>query len=214
VHYTVQYQCNAFEFLLVEIGHILYENSRPLVKSLFMKSICVYLGANFGNNERIKHSVAMLGKEIASQGYNLIYGGSRLGMMGLLARTVKENRGKVIGIMTRHLIDKGIPLDNLDELIIVDSMQERKKLMQSNADSFIVMPGGLGTLEEAIETWNAIKIGEISKPIAFFNLEGFFDVLFKFMAGCFESDFLHIDHLKLPIISDSIADILSTLGNA
>lgn len=176
-----------------------------------MKTICVYLGANFGKKESIKHSVEMLGKEIADQGYTLIYGGSSLGMMGLLANTVKENGGKVIGIITRHLIDKEIPLENLDELIIVDSMQERKKLMQSQADSFIVMPGGLGTLEEAIETWNAIKIGEINKPIAFFNKEAYFDSLFKFMANCSENGFLNEEHLNLPILSDNIMEILNAL---
>lgn len=176
-----------------------------------MKSICVYLGASSGNKDSFKHSVVALGKEIANQGYTLIYGGSSLGMMGLLANTVKENGGKVIGIITRHLIDKEIPLDNIDELIVVDSMQERKKLMQSKADSFIVMPGGLGTLEEAIETWNAIKIGEINKPIAFFNKDAYFDSLFKFMSSCSESGFIQEKHLKLPILSDNIMDILNAL---
>lgn len=83
--------------------------------------------------------------------------------------------------------------------------------MQTIADSFIVMPGGLGPLEEAIETWNAIKIGEINKPFAFLNLEAYFDHLFKFMQSCSENDFLHADHLEMPIISDDIQYILSSL---
>ena len=175
-----------------------------------MNHICVYLGSSFGNKECYKHSVEALGKEIAAQEYTLIYGGSSLGMMGVLANTAMKHGGKVIGITTQHLLDKEIPLDTLDELIIVDSMQERKKRMQTMADSFIVMPGGLGTLEEAIETWNAIKIGEISKPFAFLNLEAYFDHLFKFMQSCSENDFLHADHLEMPIISDDIQYILSS----
>lgn len=176
-----------------------------------MKNICVYLGANFGNKGNFKKSVETLGKEIAEQGFTLIYGGSSLGMMGLLANTVKENGGTVIGIITRNLIDKEIPLSNLDELIVVDSMQERKKLMQLKSDSFVVMPGGLGTLEEAIETWNAIKIGEIKKPIAFFNQGNYFDGLFNFMSNCADSGFLKSEHLTIPIVSDSVIDIMSQL---
>lgn len=177
-----------------------------------MKNICVYLGANFGNKGNFKKSVEKLGKEIAEQGYTLVYGGSSLGMMGVLATTVKENGGKVIGIITRNLIDKEIPLSNLDELIVVDSMQERKKLMQLKSDSFVVMPGGLGTLEEAIETWNAIKIGEINKPIAFFNKENYFDGLFNFMSSCAAVGFLKSEHLTIPIVSDSVVDILNQLN--
>lgn len=177
-----------------------------------MNHICVYLGSSFGNKDCYKHSVEALGKEIAAQKYTLIYGGSSLGMMGVLANTVMKHGGKVIGITTQHLLDKEVPLDTLDELIIVDSMQERKKRMQTMADSFIVMPGGLGTLEEAIETWNAIKIGEISKPIAFFNKDAYFDGLFKFMTFCNESNFLKEEDLKLPILSDNIVFILNMLS--
>lgn len=81
-----------------------------------MKNICVYLGANFGNKGNFKKSLEILGKEIAEQGFTLVYGGSSLGMMGLLANTVKENGGSVIGIITQNLINKEIPLKNLDEL--------------------------------------------------------------------------------------------------
>lgn len=176
-----------------------------------MKNICVYLGANFGNKGNFKKSLETLGKEIAEQGLTLIYGGSSLGMMGRLANTVKESGGTVIGIITRNLIDKEIPLKNLDELIVVDSMQERKKLMQLKSDSFIVMPGGLGTLEEAIETWNAIKIGELDKPIAFFNKENYFDKLFNFMSNCADNGFLKSEHLMIPIVSDSVIDIIGQL---
>ena len=115
-------------------------------KVILMKSVCVYLGANFGKNEAFKEAVIKLGSEISDRGLTLIYGGSSLGMMGLLATTVKESGGKVIGVITRHLIEKEKPLETLDELHIVDSMQERKKIMQKLADAFIVFPGGIGTL--------------------------------------------------------------------
>lgn len=177
-----------------------------------MKNICVYLGANYGIGKSLEKSVKTLGQEIAEQGYTLVYGGSSLGMMGLLASTAKKNGGKVIGIITKNLIDKEIPLSNLDELIVVESMQERKKLMQLKADSFIVMPGGLGTLEEAIETWNAVKIGEMDKPIAFFNKENYFDKFFDFMSMCAKNGFLKSEHLSIPIVSDDLMYILGSLN--
>ncbi len=92
-----------------------------------MKSVCVYLGANFGKNEAFKDAVVKLGNEIVDMGLTLIYGGSSLRMMGLLATTVKESDGKVIGVITSHLIEQENPLEILDELHIVESMQERKK---------------------------------------------------------------------------------------
>lgn len=176
-----------------------------------MKSVCVYLGANFGKNEAFKVAVVKLGNEIADMGLTLVYGGSSLGMMGLLATTVKKSGGKVIGVITSHLIDKEKPLEILDELHIVESMQERKKMMQNLADSFIVMPGGIGTLEEAIETWNAIKIGEIDKNIGFLNVDGFFDGLFSFVNNCQKNGFLTEEQESIPQVSSNVCALINAL---
>lgn len=154
------------------------------------KTVCVYLGASSGNKEEFKDAVIKLGNAISDLDLTLIYGGSSLGMMGLLATTVKETGGKVIGVMTQHLISQEQPLTILDELIIVDTMQARKKRMQELGDTFIVMPGGLGTLEEAIETLNAIKIGEIQKKIGFLNINGYFNQLFAFITTCKNNGFM------------------------
>lgn len=174
-----------------------------------MKYICVYLGAHFGHNQKLQIAVKTLGESIAEQGLTLVYGGSSMGLMGLLAKTVKDNGGSVIGIIAKSLIDKEVPLTNLDELIIVDTMQERKKLMQLRSDAFVVMPGGLGTLEEAIETWNAVKIGEINKPVIFYNQDNYFKHLFEFAANCSEAGYLNPEHLNIPHISENIAEVMS-----
>jgi len=176
-----------------------------------MKSVCVYLGANFGKNEAFKVAVVKLGNEIADMGLTLVYGGSSLGMMGLLATTVKESGGKVIGVITSHLIEKEKPLEILDELHIVESMQERKKMMQNLADAFIVMPGGIGTLEEAIETWNAIKIGEIDKNIGFLNVDSFFDGLFSFVNNCQNNGFLTEEQGSIPQVSSNVFALINAL---
>lgn len=171
-----------------------------------MKNICVYLGANAGNNPAFRNAVIHIAHEIVDHGLTLIYGGSSLGMMGLLATTVKDFGGTAIGVITKHLLDKEKPLDTLDKLYIVDSMQERKKMLQQLSDAFIVMPGGLGTLEEAIETWNAIKIGEINKKIGFLDIDNYFEKLFEFTDHCQDNGFMNSQHCNIPVrCSDPVA---------
>ncbi len=176
-----------------------------------MKKICVYLGANFGNKVEFSEAVILLGKEIADMDLTLVYGGSSLGMMGLLATTVKEYGGKVIGIITKQLIEKEEPLTILDELHVLDSMQERKRMMQKMADIFIVLPGGLGTLEEAFETWNAIKIGELEKRIGFLNVNGYFDGLFLFIGTCEQNGFLLKKDGDIPIVKSNVQLLLANM---
>lgn len=177
-----------------------------------MKTICVYLGANSGKSPLILDAVKTLGQEIADQGYTLIYGGSSCGMMGVLANTVKENGGCVIGIITKKIMEIEEPQKNIDELIIVDTMQQRKLLMQEKADAFMVVPGGLGTLEEAIETWNGIKIGTINKPIGFLNVEGYFDGLFSFLKNCSSAGFLKEEHVALPLVSSNPVSLIISIN--
>lgn len=180
-------------------------------KEISMKTVCVYLGANSGNNNQFSGAVVLLAKELAEMGLALVYGGSSLGMMGLLATTVKEHGGKAIGIITKNLIDKEKPLDILDELHIVDTMQERKRMMQDRADIFIVMPGGLGTLEEAFDTWNAIKIGVLKKGIGFLNINGYFDGLFSFIRTCEQNGLLFKKDGDIPIVQPSVQLLLAQM---
>ncbi len=176
-----------------------------------MKTVCVYLGANSGNNIQFSEAVVLLAKELADMGLTLVYGGSSLGMMGLLATTFKEHGGKAIGIITKNLIEKEKPLDVLDELHIVDTMQERKRMMQEMADIFIVMPGGLGTLEEAFDTWNAIKIGVLNKGIGFLNINGYFDGLFSFIGTCEQNGLLLKKDGDIPIVQPSVQLLLAQM---
>ena len=176
-----------------------------------MKSICVYLGAKTGKNELFFQAVHILGKQIANRGYHLIYGGSSEGLMGILANTVLNNGGTVTGIIPNHLIRQEKPLDTLSELIITETMQERKLRMQQQADGFIVMPGGLGTLEEVFELWNAIKMGLINKPIAFLNVDGFFNDLFSFITHCEMNNMLTSEQMQIPKINSDPTLLLDEL---
>lgn len=176
-----------------------------------MKSVCVYLGAHSGNNNQFNEAVILLAKELAKMELTLVYGGSSLGMMGLLATTVKELGGKAIGVITKNLIEQEKPLERLDELHIVDTMQERKRVMQQLADIFIVMPSGLGTLEEVFETWNAIKIGELKKGIGFLNINGYFDGLFSFIRTCEQNGFLLKKDGSIPIVQPNVHSLLARM---
>ncbi|GGI82370.1 LOG family protein [Legionella impletisoli] len=174
-------------------------------------SICVYLGAYHGNDELFQTSVQLTALEIAKKGFTLVYGGSSLGLMGLLANTVKACGGRTVGVITNQLIQKEKPLSTLDELHIVNTMQERKQFMQQKADMFLVMPGGLGTLEEAFDTWNAIKIGLFDKPIGFLNVAGYFDDLFKFILSCKNYGFVSDNHCTIPKMSSNITELLTEM---
>lgn len=176
-----------------------------------MNSICVYLGANTGYLANLPDIAAKLGQELTARGISLIYGGSSFGLMGILAQSVIKTGGEVIGIIPKCLLKKEKPLKTLTKMIITETMQERKLLMQKHADAFLVMPGGLGTLEEAIETWNAIKIGNIDKPIGFLNLDGYYDELLGFMAHSEEKGFMSSSQLKIPVVHSDVDTLLNAL---
>ncbi|MDP3559101.1 MAG: TIGR00730 family Rossman fold protein [Legionellaceae bacterium] len=176
-----------------------------------MKSVCVYLGANLGNSARLREAATTLGQVIATAGYRLVYGGSSQGLMGLLATSAMAHGGKVTGVIPTCLIDKELPSDNLDSLILTESMHERKLIMQQQADAFIVMPGGLGTLEEAFETWTAIKIGILNKPLGFLNIDGFYDELFSFIGNCTQHGFIAPHQMHIPSIDSNPQTLLASL---
>jgi uncharacterized protein (TIGR00730 family) len=177
-----------------------------------VKSVCVYLGAKFGNSTLFKDMVLQLGNQIAHSNIRLVYGGSSLGLMGLLATSVIDLGGKVTGIIPENLIALEKPLTSLDELVITKTMQERKILMQEKADAFIVVPGGLGTLEEAFDTWNAIKIGAFNKPLGFLNIEAYFDDLFSFVSNAEKYGFVSKSHAQIPKINTCPSLLLSELS--
>ena len=118
---------------------------------------------------------------------------------------------KAIGVITTHLLDKEKFLEGLDQLHIVGSMQERKKMLQQLADVFIAMPGGLGTLEEAIETWNSIKIGELHKKIGFLNIDNYFEKLFYFINDCERNGFMNAQQTAIPIVNKDPSLLLNHL---
>jgi uncharacterized protein (TIGR00730 family) len=142
--------------------------------------ICVFCGSNSGSDTEYAAVAAELGRTIAAAGHGLVYGGGRVGLMGVVADAALDAGGEVIGFMPQELVDREVGHHGLTELLVTDSMHTRKAAMADRADGFVALPGGFGTLDEVLEilTWN--QIGVIAKPVAFLDVNGFFDGLFRF----------------------------------
>ena len=146
-----------------------------------MKSICVYLGSNPGHRPEYAEAARALAREIVRRDLTLVYGGAKVGLMGILGDAAKEAGGRVVGILPKALMQRELAHEGLDDLHIVASMHERKALMEQLSDGFIAIPGGIGTLEEIFEVWTWGQLGDHEKPIGFLNVGGFYDALMEFL---------------------------------
>ena len=176
-----------------------------------MTSICVFMGAHIDNNPTFLKETLALGKLLEQRNIRLVYGGSTGRLMGKLADCVLQNRGTVTGVMARALCSREIPHQHLTKFHLVDTMGERKKLMADLADAFTTLPGGLGTLEEVFEVWNAEKIGASKKPVGFLNVEGYYDFLFKFLERSVDDEFIKPNALALANVATEPKVLLDQL---
>ena len=140
-------------------------------------NITVYLGANEGREPALKTAVRELGAWIGGHGHTLVYGGSRVGLMGAVAESVLAAGGKVIGVEPRFFIEQELQLDGLTELIVTEDMTDRKTKMIELGDAFIAFPGGTGTLEEIAEVMSAVSLGHLDAPCILYNLGGYYNDL-------------------------------------
>ena len=147
------------------------------------KHICVYLGGNLGREQRYVDEADALGRLMAAEGIGLVYGGARVGLMGVLAGAVLANGGYVTGVVPRQLSYQELAHEGLSRLLEVDTMHERKHLMQELSQGCIALPGGFGTLEEIFEAlcWSQRPLELHEKPCVFANLDGYYDHLFEFL---------------------------------
>lgn len=141
------------------------------------KKVCIFCGANTGNSQKVINQTKLLCDLLIRSGYDLVYGGGNLGLMGVVSERFLEYGKEVIGIRPQGLIESEGGKDYSTQLIVVDSMQERKEKMIELADLFIALPGGIGTLDEIIETFTLFKIGFIQKQSAILNTDGYYDHL-------------------------------------
>lgn len=170
-------------------------------------NITVYCGASIGNDEKYKKAAQSLGKWIAEKGYRLVYGGGSTGLMGVIADTVLDNSGRVIGVRPDFLSNLEPTHEGLTEFIRVETMTERKKIMIENGDVYIALPGGLGTLEEISEVVSWSMIGKNDNPCIFFNVDGFYDDLREQYEKMVSSGFLSDKYQGKLLFSESLDEI-------
>ena len=178
-----------------------------------MKKITVFCGAREGTGNAYMEQARILGKTLAKQNIELVYGGADLGLMGAVANGALSENGKVIGIIPEFLQTREIGHQGLTELIVVKSMHERKTKMNELADGLIALPGGFGTIEELFETLTWVQLGLQNKPIGILNIDGYYDSLIAFIQTMVTSGFLREVDEQLLIIRDNIDDLLSEMKN-
>lgn len=153
-------------------------------------NICVFCGSGKGRNAKYGRAAASLGRTMARADIGLVYGGGSLGLMGVIARSVIANGGRVTGIIPEFLSSKEKMLTEVDELIVTDDMHERKQLMFNKSDAFVALPGGIGTLEELVEQLTWAQLGRHEKPIILANIGGFWDPLLSLLEHMREEAFI------------------------
>ncbi len=178
-----------------------------------MKSITVFCGSSFGSDNIFKEQATLLGQTLAKQNIQLIYGGADVGLMGAVADGALNSGGKVIGVLPHFLRSKEIAHKQLTELILVETMHERKTKMNDLCDGVIVLPGGYGTLEEFFEMITWAQLGLHKKPIAILNIDGFYDDLIKLVQTMTDKGFLKHINRDMLLINDNIEELLEMMKN-
>jgi uncharacterized protein (TIGR00730 family) len=178
-----------------------------------MNSICVFCGANFNGDPNLKQAVELLADVMVSKNIALVFGGGKVGVMGLMADAVLERGGKAIGVIPGFLMDKEVGHTGLTEMHIVENMHQRKQLMNDLCDGVITLPGGFGTLEEFFEVLTWLQLGLHKKPIGILNVNGFYDFLLKQMDVMVEQRFLKPANRELVLTSGDATELVSLMQN-
>lgn len=186
----------------------------PRTKPRTIANICVYCGSNVGLNPAYAEAARTLGRSMAEAGIGLVYGGGGLGLMGELARAVMAHGGRVTGIIPTFLSKKERMLRDVHELIVVEDMHQRKKLMFDRSDAFVALPGGIGTLEELVEQLTWAQLGQHTKPIVLLNIEGFWAPFLELLHHMRREDFIRQAMDVRYAIVDRAEDVVGTVCRA
>lgn len=166
------------------------------------KAVCVFLASNFGKRLSYTYAAKQLGQEIARRNYTLVYGGSKLGLMGIMADAALENGAKVIGVINESIYESEAH-PGLTKLHVVKTLFERKQLMSALSDGFVAMPGGIGTFDETFDILAAMRMGLKHTSLGLLNVDGYFDKLLKFMDYSAEENFLSREFVdSIPVHHD------------
>jgi uncharacterized protein (TIGR00730 family) len=184
---------------------------RDTARHALIRNICVYCGSNSGTNPAYAAAARKLGRAVAEEGLGLVYGGGGLGLMGELARSAIAHGGRVVGIIPSFLSQKERMLRAADELVVVEDMHQRKKLMFERSDAFVALPGGIGTLEELVEQLTWAQLGRHTKPIVLVNIDGFWGPLLQLLRHMHASAFIRPD-MDVPFATvDAVEEVIATI---
>ncbi|WPL83067.1 TIGR00730 family Rossman fold protein [Bordetella hinzii] len=173
-----------------------------------LKQICVYCGSNGGRQPEYLEQARAFGQELVKRDIGLVYGGAAVGLMGAVADGVMQAGGRAVGIIPVSLMQKELAHRGLTELHVVQSMHERKTMMAEQADGFVALPGGAGTLEEIFETWTWAQLGMHRKPCGLLNIAGYYDDLARFLDHTVAEAFMRPQHRAMLAIESDAAALL------
>lgn len=179
-----------------------------------MKRLAVYCGSSMGAKPQYEQCARELGLAMVERGIDLVYGGGKLGLMGIIADTVMNAGGQVFGVIPEALRDHEVAHRGITELYVVKDMHERKAKMTELTDAFVAIPGGIGTLDELFEAWTWRSLGYHNKPFALLDVDGYWHHLSQFLNGVADQKFMSADRRKLLIERDKINDVLDELASA
>jgi len=173
-----------------------------------IRRICVFTGSQVGNRRLYAEQARHLGQLLAERGIGLVYGGGSVGLMGIIADAALEAGAEVIGVIPEVLMIREVTHPGLTDLRVVDTMHERKALMNELSDAFIAMPGGFGTLDELFEAITWAQLGLHRKPIGILNIDGYYDGLLAFLQHAAAEEFILPEYLQLVTVADDPAHLL------
>jgi uncharacterized protein (TIGR00730 family) len=171
--------------------------------------LAIFCGSNSGARPDYVEATRSLGRLLAERGIGIVYGGSSVGLMAVLADTMLDELGDVIGVIPRMLVEREVANKALTDLRIVESMHQRKALMAELADGFIALPGGIGTLEEFFEIWTWAQLGMHDKPCGLLNIAGYFDPLLEFLDRAVSEKFVREVHRNMVVVESDPAALLA-----
>ena len=177
-------------------------------------SICVYCGSRPGVDTRFAHTAAEVGHWIGARGGQLVYGGGRSGLMGVVADATLAAGGRVVGVIPRTLVEREHAHRGCTELHVVETMHERKRIMAERADAFVALPGGIGTFEELFETWTWRQLGYHDKPLGLLNQDGYYDALLALVRHSVGNGFMDGSQMRLIEVGTEWQPLLQRLIGA
>ena len=178
-----------------------------------IKNISVFCGAHLGNNPIYASEAKKIAEVIVEKGMNVVFGGGDVGLMGVVSHTAIDNGGEVLGISLQSLYELELTNPRIQEVVVAQTLLERKDIFMQRSDAFIVLPGGVGSLDELAEVMCSNQLGIINKPIGILNTNGYYDHLLAWMKKAVEEGFVSDANFNELIVSDSCADLIERVAS-